>query len=104
MPDIVQQCGGPDRCLLVLAYRYRVVRFTQQRERAAREMIGAESVLKTRMGCAWINEISPAELPDVAKALKNLGVDKIERQLVDSNVVPYRVAQNLESHGPSRSW
>jgi hypothetical protein len=67
-------------------------------------MIGAESVLKTRMGCAWINEISPAELPDVAKALKNLGVDKVERQLVDSNVVPYRVAQNLESHGPSLSW
>ena len=35
------------------------------------------------------------------KALKDFGVDERERQLVDSNVVPDGVAQNLEAHSPS---
>src|SRR5258706_3237941 len=64
-------------------------------------MMGAERVLEPRVGRARIDEVRPPELPHVPKALKDFGVDERERQLVDSNVVPDRVAQNLEAHSPS---
>jgi hypothetical protein len=51
--------------------------------------------------CAGIDEIRPAQLTDVSEALKNFRVGELESQLVDTNVIPDRVAQNLEAHGPS---
>jgi hypothetical protein len=39
-------------------------------------MMGAEGVLEAGMSCARINEVSPAQLADVAQALKNVGIDE----------------------------
>ena len=67
-------------------------------------MICAERVLEARVGRAGIYEVRETELPHIAQALKNFGVDELERQLVDPDVVPQRVAQSFESHArPFRS-
>ena len=64
-------------------------------------MVGTERVLETRVRCARIDEICPTQLSDVAEALEDFGVDEPQRQLVDTNVVPDGVAQNLEADRPS---
>ena len=61
----------------------------------------AECVLEPRVCRAGVNEIRPAKLSHIPKPLKDFSVDERERQLVDSNVVPDRVAQYLEAHSPS---
>ncbi len=66
-------------------------------------MMGAERVLEARVSGAGINEVGPAELPDVAQPLKNFGVDELQRQLVDADVIPDGVAQDLEADRPSGS-
>jgi hypothetical protein len=63
-------------------------------------MMRAQCVLEARVSCTGINEVGPTELPNVAKPLKNFGVDELQRQLVDADVVPDGVAQNLEARSP----
>src|SRR6478752_9225888 len=60
----------------------------------------AKCVLESRMCRSRIDEIRPTELANVAETLKDFGVDELKSQLVDSDVVPDRVAQDLESHAP----
>jgi hypothetical protein len=100
--DIVKERGRSDDRLLVLVDR--MLGFAQQCQRPAREVVRPKGVLESGVGGAGINEVRPAELADVPEALKDIGVEKGERQLVDSNVVPDGVAQDLETHGlaPSR--
>jgi hypothetical protein len=66
-------------------------------------MMRAERVLEAGVSRAGINQICPAKLPDVTQTLKNLGVDELERQLVDADVIPDGVAQDLEADRPSAS-
>ena len=101
MTDVVQERGGSNDRLLVFADRDQVLGFAKERQRAPREVVRAERVLESRMGGAGIDEISPTELPHVAQPLKDLGVDQPERQLVDADIVPDRVTQNLEACAPS---
>ena len=63
-------------------------------------MVRAQCMLEPRVRCTGINEVRPAELTHVAKALKNFSVDELKRQLVDADVVPDGVAQNLEARSP----
>jgi hypothetical protein len=58
-------------------------------------MICAERVFESRVSRAGVHEIRESELPDVSQSLKNLRVDEAECQLVDTDVVPKGVAQNL---------
>jgi len=97
VPDVVQECRGPDDRLLFLADRDRMLGLAKERQRASREVMGAEGVLETRMRCARINQVGPAKLADVAQTLKDFGIDELERQLVDADVVPDGIAQNLEA-------
>ena len=60
-------------------------------------------MLEPGVGSSRIDEIRPAELANVAEALKYLGVDELEGQLVDADVIPDGVAQDLEADRPSRS-
>ena len=98
--DVVEQRRGPDDRLLLLADRGGVFRFAKERERASREVVGAERVLESRVCRARIDEVRPSELADVPESLKDFGVDEAERELVDANVIPDGVAQDLEVHGP----
>jgi len=104
MADVVQECRRPDDRLLLLADRDRMLGLAKQCQRASREMMRAESVLKARMRCAGINEVGPAKLANVTQTLKDFGIDEFERQLVDADVVPDGVAQNLEPRRPLIAW
>ncbi len=53
---------------------------------------------------AWVNEVRPSELTNVSQSLEYLGIDELERQVVDADVVPDGVAQNLEAHRPTSLW
>jgi hypothetical protein len=64
-------------------------------------MVCAEGVLEAGMSGAGINEIRPPQLPHVSEPLKDIRIYEIERELIDPNVIPDRVAQDLEAHGPS---
>jgi len=96
MPDVVKERGGSHNRLLLLADRDRIARLAKERQGASRKVMSAERVLEARVGRAWIYEICPPELAYVPKALKDFSVDEVEGQLIDSDVVPDRVAQNFE--------
>src|SRR2546423_2688649 len=98
--DVVKERRRSHDRLLVFADRDGVFRLAQEREGATRQMMCAERVLESRMGRAGVDEIGPAQLSNVTQALKDFGIDELEGELVDSDVVPDRVAQNLEAHGP----
>jgi hypothetical protein len=99
--DIVEESGRSDNRLLILADRSGVFRFAKEGESAAREVVGAERVLKAGVCGAWVDEVGPPQLPYVSETLEHLGVDEAESELVDTNVIPDGVAQYLEVHGPS---
>src|SRR5436309_7936471 len=90
--DVVKERGRPHDRLFFFADRNRIGRLAEERQRPPREVMGAERVLESGVGCARVDEVRPTELADVPQALKDVGVDELERQLVDSNVVPDGVA------------
>jgi hypothetical protein len=99
--NVVKERRRSDYRLVDFADRRRVFRFAKERQGATREVVGAEGVLESCVGRAGVNEVRPPELAHVAKALENFGVDERECQLVDTNIIPDRVAQDLEADGPS---
>jgi hypothetical protein len=64
-------------------------------------MVRAERVLEAGVCSTGINEVCPSELTDIPESLKDFRVYEVERELVDPNVVPDWIAQDLEPHGPS---
>ena len=68
------------------------------------EVVRAERVLEPGVGGAGIDEEGVTELPDVAEALERRRVQGLERRRVEPDVVPERVADDLELGGlpPSR--
>src|SRR6266404_2407804 len=97
MADVVQQSSRSNYGLFGLTDRNRIFRLAKERQRAAREVVGAERVLEARVGRARIYEIGPAKLPNVPESLEDFGIDDPEGQLIDAAVVPDGVAQNLEA-------
>src|SRR5258705_3267745 len=104
--NIVQQCRCSNHRLLGLTDRRRILRFAKERQRAAREVVRAECVLEARVGGTGIHEVGPAKLPNVSESLKDFGINEPEGKLIDPDVVPDGVAQNLEAHSPfgPRRW
>jgi len=100
MSDIVKQRCRSHDVLLFLADGDRILGFAKERESPAGEVVRPQRVLESGMRCAGVNEIRPAQLANVAQALKDFGVDEPKRELIDADVVPDRVAQDLEAHGP----
>jgi hypothetical protein len=94
---IVEECSRPDNRLVIFAYRDRVFGFAKERQRSPRQVISPQRVLESRVCGAWIYQVRPAKLADVSQPLKDLGVDELEGEIVDADVVPERVAQNLEA-------
>src|SRR5437773_6878896 len=66
-------------------------------------MVCTQRVLEARVRRARIDEIRPTELANISQPLKDLRIHERQRQLVDADVVPDGVAQNLEAHRPSLS-
>ena len=69
---------------------------------AAGEMVGPERVLEARMRRPRVDEEGQPELPHVSKALEGRRVDQLERQRVEPNVVPERVANDFDGHCGAR--
>src|SRR5438067_10139087 len=81
MADVVQQRGELDVQLV---------------GDAPREVVGAERVFESRVGCARIDQKSVTELADVAESLHRRRVDESESLGLEADVVPERVADDLE--------
>src|SRR5215210_698241 len=101
MSDVVKERRRPDYCLLLLADRSRVLGFAKERQSAPRKVVGSECVLEPRVRRARVDEVCPSQLTDISQALEHVCVDKVERQLIDTNVIPDGVAQYLEVHDRS---
>ena len=101
--DVVEQRRRPDYRLVDFSDRRRVFGFAKERQGASREVVGSERVLESRVGGAGVDEVSPSQLADVPEPLKDFGVEEIESELVDANVIPDGVAQDLEVHGPGQA-
>ena len=95
VPDVVQQRGGGDdprfshRRLQLTARR-------EQRERATGEVPGAERVLEPRVRRARVDEVREPELPHVPQPLECPRVDEADRQVVERDVVPERVPDDVK--------
>ena len=68
------------------------------RHDTAREMIGAEGMLETRVRSAGIDEKRVTKLAHVAQALHGRRVEDGERLGLEADVVSERVANDLERH------
>ena len=60
----------------------------EQRQREARQVVGAKRMLEPRVCRARVYEVGEAELPNVSQSLENRRVDELKGQRVDTNVVP----------------
>ena len=98
MPHIVEQRrGAHDRACI--GVERRALALFEQGQGAAGEMVGTECVLEPGMRGAGVDEIRQSELADVPEALYHAGIDQPHRGVVHPDVVPQRVADDLEVHG-----
>ena len=72
----------------------------EQRERPAGEVVRPERVLEPRVGRARVDEKRQPELPNVAQPLERRRIDQLEAERIEPDVVPERVADDLDGHGP----
>ena len=98
VPDVVQQCGVSDDEARLPVQPTRQVTLFEQRKRSSREMVCAEGVLEARVARAGIHEIREAELSNVAQPLERARVDEAQRERIDADVVPERIADDLVCH------
>ena len=104
--DVVQQRREPQCHAVALGDLGEFAALLERGERQAREVVGAERVLEAGVGGAGIDEEGVAELADVAQALHRRGVEHRQRGLVEADVVPEGIADDLEvarSQSSSRS-
>jgi hypothetical protein len=76
--DVVEEHGRANEGRVLL----------EEGERAAGEVIGAEGVLKARVGRAGVDEVGEAELADIAQALHGIRVEQPQGERLDTDVVP----------------
>jgi hypothetical protein len=97
MTDVVEQRGGGNDCALGGLDARKLSAFREQRERAPREVIRAKRVLESGVCRPGINEVGEPELPNVSKPLKGGGVDEAKGDVIDADVVPEGIADDI--HG-----
>ena len=95
VPDVVQQ-RGELQLDAVRGVEPDVARVFQLRQRATREMVCTERVLEAAMGGAGIDEERVPQLAHVAQPLEGGGVHHGQRFGIEPDVVPQRVANDLE--------
>ena len=94
--DIVEQGGEPDGQTVTRIDPGQLATLLQRRERPSGQVVGAEGVLESGMGGAGIDEKGVAELSDVAEPLDRRRIEHELRRAVEADVVPERVADDLE--------
>ena len=97
--DVVQQRSQPHEHDLFLRYAVQLATLGQQRQCAAREVMGSQRVLEACVCGAWIDEVGMSQLPYVAQPLERRAVDHAQRRRVNADVVPERIPDHLEVAG-----
>ena len=96
MPDVVQQRREADRQAFLLAHAGKLVPFLERSQCPTRQVIGAERVLETGVGGAGIDQEGVPQLAHVPEPLHRGRIDDRECSGVKADVVPERVANDLE--------
>src|SRR5262249_820863 len=65
-------------------------------ESPTRQVVRAEGVLEPGVGGAGVDEEGVADLANVPQPLDGCGVQREKRRMVEANVVPERISDNLE--------
>jgi hypothetical protein len=94
---IVEQCGGPDDLLLAERYTGQRSALIEQPECHPRQMPSPERVFEPRMRGAGIDEKGQPQLPHIPQALHHGRFEERQRQGVEADVVPERIAQNFHA-------
>ena len=97
--DVVEQGGHPNSEAFFRADRSRVAQLLQRREGPPGQMKGAEGVLEAAVGGAGVDQECVTDLADVAKALNGGRVERKQGGVVDPDVVPERIADDLGGSG-----
>ena len=97
MPDVVQQGGEAGGQAVVLARRVEFAPLGEGGQGGLGQVIGAEGVLEAGVGGAGIDQEGVAQLSDVPEALQGGRVEHAQRRPVEADVVPERVADDLEA-------
>ena len=95
--DVMKQRGRPHDGIVASAERPAFA-LGEQGQRTAGQMVRAQCVLEARMGRAGVHEVRQPQLTHVAQSLHDTGVDQPHREVIDPDVVPQRVADDLEIH------
>jgi hypothetical protein len=95
--DVVQEGGEAGGEAVVLARRLQLAPFGERRQGGLGEVVRAEGVLEPGMRGAGIHQEGVAELADVPEALHGRRVEHAQRRPVEADVVPERVADDLEA-------
>ena len=97
VPDVVQQGGQAGGEPVLFGDRLEFPALGERGQRRLGEVIRAEGVLEAGVGGAGIDEEGVAELAHVAKALDGGRIEHAQRRTVQPDVVPQRVANDLEA-------
>ena len=97
--DVVQQGREADRQAVVVGDEVELAPLLQARQRASREVVGAERVLEPGVGRAGIDQEGVTDLADVSESLHRSGVQREQRRPVEPDVVPEGVADDLDVLG-----
>ena len=95
MTDVVQQCRQTHGGALLLGNALQLAPFLERRERPAGEVIRPERMLEAGVRGTGIDEEGVAELANVAE-LYGGGIEREERNPVEPDVVPERIADDFE--------
>jgi hypothetical protein len=101
MADVVQQRRNAHITALGVTDPHQIAALLQQRERAPRQVIRAERVLKTRMAGARIHQERQPELPHIPQPLERGRVDQSKRKRINPDVIPEWIADDFQVFGPA---
>jgi hypothetical protein len=97
--NVVEKGGESDTNSLVGGDELGHAALIECGECASSEVIGAQRMLEARVRRAGIDQIRIAELPHIPQTLDCRGVQHRQRIAIHSDVVPERIANDLEIHG-----
>ena len=95
VPHIVQQRRGPHDLLLPDGDLRERPAFLEQTQRQPRQMPGTQCMLETGMRGAGVDEKCQPQLPHIPQTLQHGRFQQRQRQRVEPDVVPERIAQNF---------
>ena len=92
----MEEGGEADRDPLVFVHSSQLAPLLQRRQGSLGQVVRAERVLEAGVGGPGIDQEGVPDLAHIAQALHGRGVEGQQRRAVESDVVPQRIADDLE--------